>query len=199
MEIRKSYQTTTWKNLIKRFLSAHAQANYEKIICRCLVATLHEKGLFDQDQFAYIQDRDLCMALISYTHDNHASFEEGKHTGSLMIDFEGAFDAVWRNGVIYIYTKSSNWVCSAECYPTYIHDFLQNRFTRSLVNSVTTAWISTNVGIPQGSILGPIQYSIFTADIHEYIDLRIIKFADDITMWYSGEIFLIQKIFYLKI
>ena len=100
-----------------------------------------------------------------------------------MIDFEGAFDAVWRKGVIYKIIKLGIRGRMLD----YIHDFLQNRFSRSLVNSVTTPWISTDVGIPQGSILGPILYIIFTVDIQEYIDLPVIKFADDITMWYTGD------------
>ena len=173
--IEKSYRSLSLSSCVGKL--------YEKIICRRLVATLHERNLFDQEQYAYIQGRDLCMALINFTLDIHDAFKKGKHTGSIMIDFEGAFDAVWRKGVIYKIIKLGIRGRMLD----YIHDFLQNRFSRSLVNSVTTPWISTDVGIPQGSILGPILYIIFTVDIQEYIDLPVIKFADDITMWYTGD------------
>ena len=65
----------------------------------------------------------------------------------------------------------------------YIHSFLNNRQSRSLVNSYTTKWKHTNVGIPQGSVMGPILYIIYTKDISNIIKIPRTKFADDLSIW----------------
>ena len=136
----------------------------------------------DPYQYAYVKGRDLNQALLDLTLDIKGAFKNKEHTGCIMVDFEGAYDAVWREGIIY---KLCKFGLSGRIL-SYIYSFLNGRFTRSLVNSVTTPWIPTNIGIPQGSVIGPVLYIIFTQDISEYISVPHVKYADDITFWTSG-------------
>ena len=92
-----------------------------------------------------------------------------------MIDLEGAFDAVWRNGVLYklhkLGIKGRLWLA--------IHSYFHNRFTRNKINSFTSDWIPTLLGVPQGSILAVILFIIHVGDLA--IDTNFnIKYADDL-------------------
>ena len=95
-----------------------------------------------------------------------------------MVDLEGAFDSVWREAVI---VKMFEMGIEGRLL-AYVASFLQNRQSRSLVNTHVTDWSSTTIGVPQGSVIAPILFIIFIKDIASNIPKHI-KFADDLTIW----------------
>ena len=66
----------------------------------------------------------------------------------------------------------------------WILDFLSQRKQRVVVDGITTEFIHINRGVPQGTVLGPILFSLMVNDI-QLADPRrnlLVKFADDITI-----------------
>ena len=66
------------------------------------------------------------------------------------------FDKVCYEGLIFklkSFEVSNSLLCLIE-------SFLSNRFQRVLLNGHTSEWLPVNVGVPQGSILGPL-FSLF--------------------------------------
>ena len=62
-------------------------------------------------------------------------------------------------------------------------NFLTNRQQRVVVDGIVTNYLDINRGVPQGTVLGPILFSIMVNDIKP-IDHQneLIKFADDMTL-----------------
>ena len=78
-----------------------------------------------------------------------------------MADLEGAFDATWRKGLIYnLYKTGLEGMLLA-----ILDSFLTNRFSRNLVNGYVSEWFESNYGLPQGSILSPVLFLVFTGDL----------------------------------
>ena len=85
----------------------------------------------------------------------------GLYGAAVMVDLEGAFDATWRKGLIYKLYKTG----IKGMLLTILDSFLTNRFSRNLVNGYISEWFESNFGLPQGSILSPVLFLIFTGDL----------------------------------
>ena len=109
----------------------------------------------------------------------------------VIADLEGAFNAVWRNEAIYKLHKTGlrNNLLSV------FSSFLNDRHSRNLVNSYTSDWFLTERGVPQGSILSPFIFLVYTVDltmkgtysnnpnVSSQISPRESKYADDVEFW----------------
>ena len=63
-----------------------------------------------------------------------------------------------------------------------IHDYLLNRKQRTSINNSYSTWMEIVFGISQGSILGPLLFNIFLADLFFVVNsMDIANYADDIT------------------
>ena len=120
------------------------------------------------------------MALIKYQHMCLKSLDEGaKSVRVISFDFSKAFDSV-QHDILFNKIKKIpinlyiiNWMI----------DFLNNRKQRVKVDGVITEFLDINRGVPQGTVLGPIMFTIMVNDIKPVnLSNDLSKFADDITI-----------------
>ena len=93
----------------------------------------------------------------------------------LFLDYQKAFDTVPHQRLLKqiesfgISDKALKWIQS----------FLNNRRQRVRVNNETSEWKPVLSGIPQGSILGPILFTLYVNDIPDKLKSIIAMYADD--------------------
>ena len=63
--------------------------------------------------------------------------------------------------------------------PKWIDSFLCNRQQCVVVNEVKSDWVSVLSGVPQGTVLGPLLFSLYINDITKGIGSKLRLFADD--------------------
>ncbi|CAH2037194.1 unnamed protein product, partial [Iphiclides podalirius] len=140
------------------------------------------KGLPIPEQFGF-------RAKHSCTHQVHRITEHiltkrqrGLNTGALFLDVAKAFDKVWHNGLVYKlygYGVSDRLVCI-------IRDFLSNRTFRYRVEGVCSTTHPVRAGVPQGSVLGPFLFTLYTNDMPRVKDVELALFADDTCIYTTG-------------
>lgn len=116
--------------------------------------------------------------LYSHTHLILKHLEGTKtHVRTLFVDFSSAFNTIQPHLLVQ---KLLHRFQLDPCLSGWILDFLINRSQRVRVNGHHSGLLSTSTGSPQGCVLSPLLYILYTDDCHSGMDSRhIIKFADD--------------------
>ena len=140
---------------------------FEKCVYQSEIADIVYNYIGD-DQFAYKKGHNSTMALIS-THVAKKPEEGAKSVRVISFDFSKAFD----NVVYDINPYITNWV----------FDFLSNRSQRVKIDGVTTKFLNINRDMPQGTVLGPIMFTVMVNDIKAVSPLNdLSKFADNVAI-----------------
>ncbi len=141
-------------------------------ICSSIPATL------DPLQFAYRPNRSSDDAISRILHSSltHIDSSNGNFARLLFIDYSSAFNTIVP---IKLASKLTDLgLNSSLC--DWIQDFLTGRPQVVKVGQFTSNSITLNVGAPQGCVLSPLLYSLYTHDcVSSHSSTSIIKFADD--------------------
>ena len=148
---------------------------FERLVLRSLkAATDHQ---LDPHQFAYRANRSVDDAVALALHHILQHLESsGTYARVLFVDFSSAIiPRKLFNKLIYMGVERSLCV--------WILDFLQDRPQSVRIGKQTSKEITLNVGAPQGCVLSPLLFSLFTNDsVSSEPSVVMIKFSDDTTL-----------------
>ena len=97
----------------------------------------------------------------------------------LFIDFSSAFNTIIPSKRITMLSELG--INTSLC--TWIQDFLTNRLQSVRLDNHTSSTLTLKIGVPQGCVLSPLLYSLFTYDCTpKHGSNTIVQFADDTTV-----------------
>ena len=151
---------------------------YERIGSNRLYSFMEQNGLLSPFQYAYRKNRDLTQALLYYVLEAQQAIETNHYMLTTMVDLEGAYDCVWRAGLL---KKLHNAGIRGRLY-LFIQQYLTGRTVKSTVNSHTSHEFTTMLGLPQGGIVVVFLFIFYITDMTYRIPKKI-GFADDLNAW----------------
>ena len=122
-------------------------------------------------------------ALLRLTETCNKSIDSGGIAGAVLTDLSKAFDCLDHELLI---AKLNAYGFSRSAL-LFVRSYLDNRKQRVKVNGSFSTWTKTSLGVPQGSVLGPLLFNIYLNDLFLFLEeTEVCNYADDTTIYTCG-------------
>lgn len=154
----------------------------ERVVFNQFKTFLGDQNIIPALQSGFRSSHSTQSALLSVVDDIAKATDESKLTFLILLDFSKAFDSV--NFELFIsklkYIGCDDVVCN------WFTNYLLNRLQIVKYNGLLSQPMQTKSGVPQGSILGPLLYTVYTFDLPYCIKhCQYHLYADDLQLYFS--------------
>ena len=147
----------------------------ESLLRDHMIDFLEKHNLLKDTQPGFLKGRSCLTNLLEYTEIISKWVDDGSPVDVIYLDFQKAFDKVPHQRLL-IKLKSHGMGVNII---TWIQNWLTDRRQRVSVEGETSAWTAVHIGVPQGSVLGPLLFLVYINDLEDGVASNILKFADD--------------------
>jgi len=165
---------------------------FEKVMSNRLTSFLETNKLLCEQQFGFRKSHSTLHPLVHFLNKISEAKNKNKYTIAIFCDLRKAFDTV--DHQILLKKLFNLGVRGVEL--EWFRNYLSNRKQFVFLNGKTSNLLSILIGVPQGSILGPLLFLIYINDLPSCNTLNNSLFADDTMLLESHEDFqlLVAKI-----
>ena len=149
---------------------------FEKVMFNRVVDFLNKQKCIFTKQYGFRQKHSTIHALLDLTEEIRNALDKNSFAAGIFLDFQKAFDTVDHQTLLKklehygIRGTANKWFKS----------YLKNRMQFVSINGVSSETILMLLGVPQGSILGPLLFLIYINDFHQSVIYSSARhFADD--------------------
>lgn len=156
---------------------------FEKILLNRIQPSLEEKKLIPNHQFGFRARHSTIEQVHRVGNKIREALEKKWYCSAAFIDISQAFDKVWHMGLLHkIKAKLSHH------YYQLLKSYLTDRWFLVRVGEAYSSLLPIKSGVPQGSVLGPLLYLLYTADLpSNTTNVEIATFADDTAIMASHQ------------
>ena len=203
--VNESFSTGVFPNILKigRIIPIHKNGNKHELCNYRPISTLHfvskifervmysrlsgffnKYDIFSDMQFGFRRGLSTADAVLRSTDVIYEALNRKSFVLSVLVDLSRAFDTV-DHGILLgklekvgIRGRALDWLTS----------YLSNRKQCVVVGGVASPFNDITIGVPQGSILGPLLFTIYINDMQRATDrLTLVHYADDTTALAVGD------------
>ena len=155
----------------------------EKVMYNRILEFIDRYSILSDYQFGFRKRRSTGMALSILIDKFHRAVDNNDFLVGLFIDLSRAFDTVSHDILLQ---KLSLYGIRGIALQ-WMKSYLTERYQFVHYESKSSSKSNTEIGVPQGSILGPLLFLIYVNDIQNISNkLSLIQFADDTSIYVTG-------------
>lgn len=147
---------------------------FEKLLLKRLKPIIETNNLIPDHQFGFREKHSTIDQVHRIIDLIERSLEEKKVCSAVFLDVVQAFDKVWHEGLMH---KFKSFL--PKQYTKILHSYISDRYFRIKQEEDYSDLRAIKAGVPQGSVLGPVLYLLYTCDIPALKNDTIATFADD--------------------
>jgi hypothetical protein len=184
--------------LKKPSLCKETMKNYRPVSNLCFISKLLEKvvasrlkshvdlsKLSNPFQSAYRKLHSTETALLKIHNDILMAMDKGRVTALVLIDLSAAFDTIDHSILTH---RLENWFGISGLALHWLSSYLTDRSQRVKLDDCLSPNVSIPFGVPQGSVLGPLLFSLYTTPLSNVIENHSVPhqlYADDTQLYIS--------------
>lgn len=154
----------------------------EKILNIQIRRYITEFNILPDNQSGFRAQHSCTTALLNVTDDIIAASDTGKVTALILLDYSKAFDSIDHKIMISIL----HFIGFDDNAIKLITSFLSDRTQSVVLNNLSSDSVELDKGVPQGSILGPLLFTLYTFTFPSKLTYcRSHFYADDSQIYYS--------------
>ena len=147
---------------------------FERLIALRFGRFLERSGVLPSHQYLYRKRLGTCDALLDIVCAGQLKLDRGGELALVQIDFS----AVNHGGLVFKLREAGVGGLILRVF----QNFLSSRTQRIKVDGVFSSSIDVISGVPQGSVLGPLLFLLYIADLPRLLQNELVGYADDSTL-----------------
>ena len=152
----------------------------EKLVALQLRTYLDEHSLFPSNQSAYRNFHSTETALVKVMNDLLLAADKGQEAILILLDYSAAFDTL--DHQVLLHRLEFDYGITGNVLQ-WVKSYLDGRSQRVIVNGSCSERFAIPNGVPQGSVIGPLMYILYTGPLGEIINshrgIEHATYADD--------------------
>ena len=157
----------------------------ERVVASRINKYVEHYKLLEISQSAYRKYHSTETAILKIQNDILTSLNNKKMTALILLDLSAAFDTINHNRLLRR-LKDRYGILGTPL--AWLNSYLKNRFQFVAIDTFTSDSKSLDTGVPQGSVLGPLLFSLYVSPISEIArrhGICVHSYADDTQLYFS--------------
>lgn len=181
--INKKASSSSLDNLRPISILSAISKIFERLVKNQIVSYISDNSLLSVSQSGYRKGHSPKTAMIKVCDDIGLVLDSGGSVVLLLLDFSKAFDSISHE---ILCQKLKNQFCFDDNAVRLVCSYLTDRSQTVFVNNELSKFLPITSGVPQGSVLGPILFTLYINDLPMRLTgCQIHLFADDVQIYFN--------------